>query len=167
MNDNNQHRIRIKLPNGAEIEAAGSPEFVRTEREVFLAEQRTPKQAQDAAAEAGPARLAWDQIIESKGLNIQLRAKLKDNKNNKDACLVLLAAAHKVLNQSKPTAAQLAKWLRSSGYPVQRVDRAISEAIEKGEIMASGSRRARRYELTGPGRLKAFLLAEQLSDLIA
>ena len=61
---------------------------------------------------------------------------------------------------------KLAKWLRISGYPVQRMDRALQEAIAQGEILSSGSRRARRYELTGPGRIKAYLLAHQLTTIV-
>ncbi|MDD5629517.1 MAG: hypothetical protein PHU21_10670, partial [Elusimicrobia bacterium] len=111
--------------------------------------------------------LAWDAMIERKGQNIHLRAKLPADRSQKDACLVLLIASQKLLHQPKPTAAQLAKWLRVSGYPVQRMDRALQEAIAQGELLASGSRRARRYELTGPGRVKAFLLAHQLAASIA
>lgn len=164
-------RIRIRLPNGAELEAAGDIEYVRSERAAFLASfQHTADADGDPQprAAAGVRPLLWDTIIETtKGLNIQLRSKLQgDNRTDKDACLVLLAASQKLLNQPKPTAAQLAKWLRASGYPIARVDRAISDGVDKGEILSSGSRRARRYELTGPGRLKAFLLAQQLNDLV-
>ena len=87
-------------------------------------------------------------------------------KGRKDACLVLVAAAEKLLNLPKPTAAQLAKWLRASGYPILRVDRALQDGVQKGEILSSGSRRARRYELTAPGRLKACLLASRMTATI-
>lgn len=165
-------RMRIKLPNGAEFEAAGDIEYVRSEREAFLASfayiKEGPGAESQSQAPTGIRSPLWDTIIETtQGLNLQLRSKLQgDHRTDKDACLVLLAASQKLLNQPKPTAAQLAKWLRASGYPVTRVDRAISDAVGKGEILASGSRRARRYELTGPGRMKAFLLAQQLNDLV-
>lgn len=169
MPDSN-HRLRLRLPTGAELEAEGTAEFVRQEREQFLIRLQG-----EAAAEAGresPPRLLgapridWEAITELRGHNIQLRAKLRGEGTEKDACLVLLAASHKLLSQPKPTAAQLAKWLRSSGYPVQRMDRALQDGVDRGEILSSGSRRARRYELTAPGRLKAHILASQLTTVI-
>ncbi len=157
-------RVRLKLPNGAEFEASGDPDFIRAERGAFLDLQQEPSAAQNAAP--GASLADWGAIAETQGSNVQLRAKLKNDKTHKDACLVLLAAAQKLLNLKRPTAAQLARWLRASGYPVGRVDRAIAEALQRGEMLASGSRRARRYELTGPGLLKATLLAEQLAAII-
>jgi hypothetical protein len=164
------HRLRLKLPTGAELEAEGSAEFVRAEREEFLV------RIQAAAAEAGAAgapaanlglpNIDWEAITEIRGQNIQLRSKLRGEGNEKDACLVLMGASQKLLNLAKPTAAQLAKWLRSSGYPIQRMDRALQDGVARGEILASGSRRARRYELTAPGRLKAHILANQLTAVI-
>lgn len=158
------HRIRLRLPNGSELEAEGTPEFVAGERREFLALQR-PAPGSPAPGVPGAAPPAWEAIVESRAGLLQLRAKLRD-KTEKDACLVLLAAANALLRVAKPTAAQLARWLRASGYPVSRVDRALREAVEQGEILASGSRRARRYELSAPGRVKAALLAYQLGSLI-
>ncbi len=171
-NERPQHRIRLKLPGGAEFEAEGSPEFVHNERLEFLSGlQEAPLAAQRAASSAatpapGAPNIAWDAITELKGRHIHLRAKLPNGKTEKDACLVLMAASHKLLNQPKPTATQLAKWLRSSGYPILRMDRALQHAVTHGDILSSGSRRARRYELTAPGRLKAYILADQLTALI-
>ena len=194
---NERFHIRIKLPNGAELEASGPQEYVQKEREAFLEAHKSGKLAAStqnlftnmAAGSGAPASIhggagsaqqpsgspqaagirspIWDSIIEvTRGMNIQLRAKFLGNKTDRDACLVLLAASQRLLNQPKPTAGQLARWLRSSGYPIQRVDRAIADGIDTGEILSSGSRRARRYELTGPGRIKAFLLAQQLTQLV-
>ncbi|MBI3551464.1 MAG: hypothetical protein HY077_03015 [Elusimicrobia bacterium] len=169
MAEERQHRIRLKLPGGAEFEAEGSPEFVHRERQDFLKNIQGSLEAaaQDApsAGHGGP-QIAWDSITEVKGRNIQLRGKLAGGKSEKDACLVLLAASQKLLGQPKPTATQLAKWLRVSGYPILRMDRALHDAVSQGEILSSGSRRARRYELTAPGRLKAFILANQLTGTI-
>ncbi len=165
MDQNN--RLRLKLPDGSEFEAEGSQEFVRAERLEFLSNPKPPAAAQIGRPDSQEPTIAWEAIIERKGHNAYLRAKLPADRPQKDACLVLMAASGKLLHQPKPTAAQLAKWLRISGYPVQRMDRALQEAIAQGEILSSGSRRARRYELTGPGRIKAYLLAHQLSTLVA
>jgi len=162
-------RLRLKLPNGAEFEAAGDPDFIRAERAVFLDLRSLPALPGPVTADNGAARpmADWGAIADSNGGILQLRAKLKNDKTNKDACLVLLASARKLLNEPRPTAAQLARWLRASGYPVGRIDRALSEALSRGEILASGSRRARRYQLTGPGLIKASFLAEQLASEIS
>ena len=171
-----RQKLRLKLPGGAEFEAEGTPDFVRSERQEFLAGLRPTEVAgavpavRITAAATSPEQrftIPWEAIIEHKGQNIHLRAKLPGDRPLKDACLVLLAASHRLLHQPKPTAAQLAKWLRISGYPVQRMDRSLQEGIAQGELLASGSRRARRYELTSPGRVKAFLLAHQLATAIS
>jgi len=162
-----RQRLRLKLPDGSEFEAEGAPEFIREERAQFLKSPNMGLTMAQAAHRTGQElALAWETIIERKAHNIHLRAKLPGDKTQKDACLVLLAASQKLLNQPKPTAAQLAKWLRVSGYPVRRMDRALQESIAQGELLSSGSRRARRYELTGPGRIRAFLLAHQLAATI-
>lgn len=162
-------KLRLKLADGSEFEAQGSTEFIQAERREFLASLRTlpaaGPQPQAKTAAPGP-EISWEAMIERKGHNISLRAKLPGDRPQKDACLVLLAASAKLLHQPKPTAAQLAKWLRVSGYPVQRMDRALQEAIAQGELLSSGSRRARRYELTGPGKIKAYLLAHGLATAI-
>lgn len=165
MPEDRPHRIRIKLSDGSELEAEGTADFVRAERLEFLSERRRPAGEHPEGAPERP-RIAWETITEAKGAGLQLRAKLTGEKAEKDACLVLVAASEKLLNQSKPTAAQLAKWLRASGYPILRVDRALQDGVQKGEILSSGSRRARRYELTAPGRLKACILADRLTALI-
>ncbi len=166
-----RQRLRLKLPDGAEFEAEGTPDFVRSERQEFLAglqpKSEISKTPQTPTRTIQEPTIAWETIIEHKGHGIHLRAKLAGDRPLKDACLVLLAASQKLLNQPKPTAAQLAKWLRVSGYPVQRMDRALQEGITNGELLASGSRRARRYEPTNPGRIKAFLLAHQLATSIS
>lgn len=176
------HRLRLKLPSGAEFEAEGSPEFVTGERKEFLGshheappQQRTQAPAAPEPAQAAPASSAamarpiepnWTELIEIHGPHIQLRAKLKGGGTEKEACLVLLAASQRVLRLPKPTAAQLARWMRLSGYPIQRVDRVIQDTLENGDILASGSRRGRRYELSSPGLAKAFNIALQLGATV-
>lgn len=168
MSEPAKNRLRLRLPNGAELEAEGPADFIQTERAIFLAGSEPPRSEGDAhITRARAIEPSWNSLIESKASGqIQLRAKLKGDKQPKDACLLLLAAAERVLHASKPTASQIARWLRASGYPVQRVDRAIAEGVSRGEILASGSRRARRYELTGPGRAKAYLLGREMADWI-
>ncbi|MBI4376547.1 MAG: hypothetical protein HY549_08865 [Elusimicrobia bacterium] len=162
------HRIKMKWPNGLEFEAEGSPKFVSQERREFLERLAAARQPLEKSPERVPnePEIAWEAITEAQGPRLQLRAKLGPGKSEKEACLVLLAASERLLGERKPTAAQLARWLRGSGYPIQRMDRALQDGVKQGEILSSGSRRARRYELTASGRLRAFILADQLSTVI-
>jgi len=182
MTGQGQQKLRIKLPNGAEMEVEGTAEFIAEERERFLDSQKREggtdldMEAPPRAHETPPqARVphpiiqpAWDDILETNGGNIQLRAKLRGRGDGleRDASLILLAASSIILRTPKPTAAQLAKWLRASGYPIQRVDRAIQPALDRGDILASGSRRARRYELSAPGAARALRLANELCAFV-
>ena len=163
------HRIRLRFPNGAELEAEGTPEFIAEERREFTSLLTTGESAAPKTGAISPAggRLepAWSSITEARGHNIQLRAKLGEG-GEAEACLVLIAASRMVLKTPKPTSAQLAKWLRLSGYPIGRIDRAIKASLDRGDILASGTRRARRYELSGPGLARAFNLAAQLARRI-
>jgi len=168
-----RHRIRLRLPSGAEIEAEGSAEFVAGERREFMTAQSGggPSPASLQLALGGPggaehALVDWEAILATRGNTLQLRTKLRGEKTEKDATLLLLAAAQALLRIQKPTSTQMARWLRASGYPIARVDRVIQEGLEKGEILASGSRRARRYELSGPGKVKAILLAANLTEFV-
>lgn len=158
------HRLRLKLPDGSEFEAEGSADFIEAQRREFLKGATAALEpAERLPPSLGEPKIAWEAITEHRGKGLQLRSKLPAGKNEKDACLVLLACSQRLLNQPKPTATQLAKWLRASGYPILRMDRALQDAVTRGDLLSSGSRRARRYELTVPGRLKAHLLAHQLS----
>jgi hypothetical protein len=161
------HRVRLKLPNGAELEAEGDADFVRHEREEFYLRQTVLPGLAPAASDAREPRVDWNAAVEAKGGGLVLRGKIPEgDKTGRDACLVLLAASGLLLNQPKPTAAMLGKWLRASGYPVGRLDRALSDALTQGELLSTGSRRSRRYELTASGKIKALLLAERLTALV-
>ncbi len=164
------HRLRLKLPNGAELEAEGEAEFVRREREEFLLRQPpAPSHAPLAPAQtaAREPRVDWAAVAEAKNGGLLLRGKIPDaDKTGRDAALVLLIASEQMLGQSKPTAAALAKWLRTAGYPVGRMDRVLQDAVAGGELLSSGSRRSRRYELTAAGKIRALLLAERLTATV-
>jgi hypothetical protein len=164
------HRLRLKLPNGAELEAEGDADFVRQERAEFLLRQTPPAGAPAEARNPAPARdpaVDWNAVVEARKGGLTLRGKLPGgDKSGTDACLVLILAAEKLLGLPKPTATLLAKWLRVSGYPVGRMDRTLSDALAHGELLSSGSRRSRRYELTASGKIKALLLSEQLTAAV-
>ncbi len=165
-------RLRLRWPNGAEFEAEGSADFVSKESREFHVSLQTapatsaPMPSGTRANAPGAPEIAWTEICDHKGSTLQLRAKLGPGKGPQEACLVLMSCARARLNEPKPTATQLAKWLRRSGYPIARMDRSLQDAVNEGLLLASGSRRARRYELTAPGRLRGLLLAEELSQTI-
>ncbi len=165
----NPHRVRLKMPNGAELEAEGDADFVRKEREEFVIRNTTLDGA-SAAAPGGPQReprVDWNAVVEARAGGLTLRGKIPGgDKAGKDACLVLLMASERLLSQPKPTATMLAKWLRASGYPLGRMDRTLQDAVNQGELLSSGSRRSRRYELTATGKMKALLLAETLTHTV-
>ncbi len=162
----NPHRVRLKLPNGAELEAEGDAQFVRQEREEFVLRQ-TPLGAVAAEFPQREPRVEWSAVVEARNGGLTLRGKISGgDKAGKDACLVLLMASERLLSQPKPTATMVAKWLRASGYPIGRMDRTLQDAISQGELLSSGSRRSRRYELTATGKIKALLFAEQLTATV-
>lgn len=166
MAETNPHRVRLRLPNGAELEAEGDAEFVKNERAEFLLRQ-TPVSGTAPVGPQKEPRVEWTAVVEAKAGGLTLRGKIPGgDKAGRDACLVLLLAADRLLSLPKPTATLLAKWLRSSGYPIGRMDRTLADAIAQGELLSTGSRRSRRYELTAAGRLKALLLAEQLTATV-
>jgi len=162
------HRLRLKLTTGAELEAEGDADFVRQERAEFLIQQTQLPGPGGAAAGAGrEPRVDWSAVVEARSGGLTLRGKIPGgDKGGKDACLVLLMASDRLLSQPKPTAAMLGKWLRASGYPVVRMDRALQDAVSQGELLSSGSRRSRRYELTASGKIKALLLSEQMTSAV-
>lgn len=163
--DSPQHRLRLRLPDGAEFEAEGSPEFVAGERREFLGARQQPISGTKETSEP-PKEPAWETLIEVKGPVLQLRSKILGNGAERDACLILMAAARNILREQKPTASKIARWLRASGYPIGRIDRVIAATVSQGEILASGTRRARCYELSGPGLAKGWRLALRLAHHI-
>lgn len=160
----NPHRVRLKLPNGAELEAEGDAEFVKAEREDFILRQTPVAAVSEERGSGREPRVDWNAVTEAKAGGLVLRGKIQGgDKAGRDACLVLLMASERLLSQPRPTATLLAKWLRASGYPIGRMDRTLQDAVAQGELLSSGSRRSRRYELTAAGKIKALLLAEQLT----
>lgn len=149
------------------MEAEGDAEFVRQERAEFVLRQTPLLGAASPEGVRSEPRVDWNAVVEARGGRLVLRGKIQGgDKAGKDACLVLLMASERLLSQPKPTATAVAKWLRASGYPVGRMDRTLQDAIAQGELLSTGSRRSRRYELTASGKIKALLMAEQLTAAV-
>ena len=60
-----QHRVRLKLPNGAELEAEGDADFVRQERAEFLLRQ-TPLPGAAAEGSGREPRVDWNAVVEAR-----------------------------------------------------------------------------------------------------
>ena len=119
-------RLRLKLTNGSEFEAEGTAEFVAGERQEFMNLQYPPESGGTPGAPTG-LQPAWDTLTEVSGPILRLRSKLRGKQAETEASLILLAAARMSLQETQPTASQLTRWLRSSGYPVGRIDRILLE----------------------------------------
>jgi hypothetical protein len=163
--DAEKSRVRLKLPSGLEVEAEGQPEFVRAQVNDLL-RYAEPPPAKIAGPQLPLEPEALEKILDQEGAELSLRALPPGAGDPQDACLALILGSEKRLGQPKPTAAQLAKWLRKSGFSILRMDRSLKRAVINGHILASGSRRSRRYELSQKGRIQALLAAERLARVI-
>ncbi len=175
--DNSAKKLRIRFPNGFEFEALGPEEFIKEQLKNFLGQNPTPTMPDletkvehgypnNKAISDSPIKIQWEKIAEKSQNDLLLRSKLENIGQAAEACLVLIAASKNLINNPRPSALELARWLRKSGYPIARVDRILQNAAKNGDILVSGSRRGRRYELSPSGRLKALLIAEKLNRRI-
>ncbi|MBI4669293.1 MAG: hypothetical protein HY747_08945 [Elusimicrobia bacterium] len=78
------------------------------------------------------------------------------------AAIILLAAHRDLERKDSLTALELMRTLKSSGYNPGRLDVHLRAFAERGWILPSGSRRARRYEITNPGYSEALKLTHEL-----
>jgi hypothetical protein len=165
MSDNQHCRIRIRLTSGTELETEGPEAFVREEAgRLLLTITGQPEAAspEPLIKEAQPHG-TWKQVAEIQKNDLILKALPLENQTE-NACIMLLGAAQVLLGVSRPTATQIAKWLRKSSCSIKRLDRALNSAVQRSEILAAGYKRSRRYELTSSGLRKANLLALQLAS---
>ena len=167
----NDCRVRLKLPSGAEMEVQGPHDFVKGETQELLARIQPGERGERARAAApwGAGAIEgsadWKSLIDARGGDLILRAKLSEGPLA--AGLLLILGSERLLGQPRPIATRLARWIRASGYQVGRVDRLLGAAVRSGEILASGNKRARRYELSAAGKSKALEAAQALQELIS
>ena len=165
-------RIRLRLPTGAELETEGEAEFVRAESQRLIEIiERGPRATGTVdgprkTAPSAPLPELWREVAEPQKGGLVLRSRPAAG-DIEEACLLLLAAARNLLSSERPTATQLARWLRMSGCPFKRLDRVLADAIRRNDVLAAGNRRSRRYELTPSGLAKAGLAAHRLAQKIS
>lgn len=185
---NSKVRIRYK---DLELELEGREEFVMAEAEKLLnrtgvtagepvAALNKPRNNEGAALmpalerpsltqSSSPleAREAlWKKVTEPhlkyRGLwNLRYAAR-RDKEGVAQAALALLTAHRELERKPAMTALELMRTLKASGFNPSRLDTHLKILISRGFILASGSRRARRYEVTNQGLNEALRLAYEL-----
>ncbi len=172
--ENNNLKIRFKLPGGEEFEAEGPREFIDTERAKFLALITPPQQPATPQPALTPAPLPqtepthtghselyfWEKLLKEDGSTLVLRRKTKWTAQ--ETALVLLAGARVLLKQPAYPALELARSLIACGIEEGRLDRLLASEIQAGRIVGEGIKRSRTYQLTNEGFARAFVLAEKL-----
>ncbi len=168
-NENNNLKIRFKLPNGEEFEAVGPREFIDQERAKFLAlvnphlaaSQTALTPALHPQVEPGHTELYfWEKLLKEDGETLILRHKNKWTVQ--ETALVLLAGARVLLKQPAYSALDLARSLIACGIKEGRLDRLLTSEVQAGRIVGEGVKRGRTYQLTNEGFARAFVLAEKL-----
>ena len=174
--ENNNLKIRFKLPGGEEFEAEGPREFIDAERAKFLAlvnhhpavPQPTLMPALQPQTKPTDQHLTelyfWEKLLKEDGSTLVLRRKTKWTAQ--ETALVLLAGARVLLKQPAYPALELARSLIACGIEEGRLDRLLASEIQAGRIVGEGIKRSRTYQLTNEGFARAFVLAEkQLKEL--
>lgn len=170
--ENNNLKIRFKLPSGEEFEAEGPREFIDQERAKFLAlVNHHPAAPQPALTPALQPQTKptdqhhtelffWEKLLKEDGSTLVLRRKTKWTAQ--ETALVLLAGARVLLKQPAYPALELARSLIACGIEEGRLDRLLASEIQAGRIVGEGIKRSRTYQLTNEGFARAFVLAEKL-----
>lgn len=179
--NNKSFKIRFKFITGEEFEAEGTPEFIESQRAVFLqltqkAKTTAPNAKYDSNPQAGstpmPQALAdhsvftgkrlWEQITQLGPDNLPTLRK-KARTSPQEGALLLLAAAKELQGQEGGlNALSLSRALQASGFSnIGRLDRLLAPLAEQGYLTSLGSKRSRKYILTQPGLTRAFVLASK------
>ena len=155
------YKLRIKHPSGAEFEAEGPAEFIRTEKEGFLT-RLAPAAADPRTAAAAPQeKPAWEEIAEIRA-GIAILKNKHPHLKAPEATLLLLAAERQLSGSAEVRAISLSKGIKASGYAPERLDRTLSKALREGLVKASGTKRNRAYQITEKGLERAWLEARKL-----
>jgi hypothetical protein len=120
----------------------------------------------DTSRPAGPVPLGL--VTKMQGDTLVLTAKfppgIEGDERLEDAAMVILAA-YGQRGEAPVTGSRLLKSLRSTGIPMDRVDRPLESLRQKGFILVSGARRGRTYGLSVAGDTAARKLAAELAAL--
>ncbi len=157
-----ESRLRIKFGDH-EFEAEGSTESVERQLEIFkrlvvpgAALKAGIETTQESAADQAP--LSLEKIMDVQGRTVSLRAAAKVE----DALLLLLLGQRQFRQHHILSGAEVMHSLRQSGLEVQRADIALKRLAVKGNVIAIGRYRARRYQLSKSGLDGAEQIARRL-----
>lgn len=148
----NNTRIRIRYPNGFEIEIEGNEAFVIKEKERIIKEIKEASTQEKSTQK--DIKESISKIIDYRQNIPYIKLKIPDL-DEKMAILIILTTYLKVLGIDKVNALNLSKALRLSGYILKRIDQKTKHLIKDGSINAFGTKRNRTYSLTSKGIAKA------------
>jgi hypothetical protein len=174
--ENPPHKVKLRLPNGAEFEAEGAKETVDAQLTAFMKlmadmpmpTAELPKAIHPASAifpspsspvgsaAAVPPELPspltdeiLSRVFRRDRDSISLLAMPRGERSEGDTLIALLYAYQQLLNQPAVTGVTLSQAARQSGLSLSRLDRVMESQAQY--IMAAGARRGRRYSLNNRG----------------
>lgn len=156
MNVNNypeKYRIKIKYPDGFEIEIEGNRDFIKEYEEKIL--NRTHSESANITELKSQKReYLYSRIIDFKN-NIPY-IKLKIPELDIQMAILIILTSNRIFHKSDITSAlNLSKSLKLSGYNPKRIDRYINNLIKNKDVEAYGTKRNRAYSITDKGDSKA------------
>ena len=183
-------KARLKFRVGThEFEAEGPPEIVQEQLKAFrelietASSQPIPPPVSPLPTSASPSSSETPRNnIPSTGIDVdeidQLLTKIMKveqrvvsltagTESTNDAVLLIVYGQKILRKNDTVTGGELIDGLKTTGIRVARVDRLLAKADDAGDIIAIGSRRAKRYRLTNPGIDKARQLAAKLIETVA
>jgi hypothetical protein len=148
MNDNNNCRIKIKYPNGFEIEIEGSKDFVLKQKNELLSEASLSKE--ENLEKILTRKKSIEKLIDIQNNIPYIKIRVPDL-DIQLATLILLTAYKDLYNEDSVSAITLSKSLKLSGYIPKRIDRALTGLIKEKKIISIGTKRKRIYKITDKG----------------
>ncbi|MCX7641698.1 MAG: hypothetical protein N2Z20_03590 [Elusimicrobiales bacterium] len=160
----NNTKIRIKYPNGFEIEIEGNEEFVIRQKEEFLTNltNKTPNKEINIQQDI---KKNISDIIDYKNNIPYIKFKIPEL-DEKMAILIILLAYLKILESDRVKALNLSKSLKISGYNTKRIDTIAISLIKDNSLIAQGTKRNRLYSLTEKGLAKASVKLKNIIEMI-
>lgn len=146
-------RIKLRYPDGIELEIEGPKEFVIEQKKELIYEIR-PEINKKLTEKPKKLEDSLGKIMDFKQNIPYIKLRLTDL-DTKMAILIILTAFKKTQNINSVTAITLSKALRLSGYQPKRIDREIAPLIKDKTIIARGTKRTREYAITEKGLTKS------------
>ena|GEM_PF-3699240 len=151
VDNNNKYRIKIRYPEGTELEIEGSEKFIIEQKKEILKEfGKMP----NTITETQDLEKSMRKIIDFKDNMPYIKTRFLDL-DIKMAILIILTAYKVIQKIFSISAIELSKSIKISGYAPKRIDREAISLIKDSSIRAEGTKRNRKYTLTDIGFTKA------------